>query len=120
MMLGPTQPTARAAPQRAPRTTRTTVLAAMLVLLPPLAAGVRVYRGGIDALTYDECEYVRFALLTHDAIRARGVAAWPRLVARTQHYAKPPLLVNTLAASVLALGRGRIVAAMALHAATVL
>ena len=92
------------------------VLAIVVLGVPAIVAGFRAHRTHWENLIYDECEYVQFALQTHDRIAERGLSAWPRIIFNEQHYAKPPLLVNCLAFWLLVLGRAHINGALAVHA----
>lgn len=53
-----------------------------------------------SSLNYDDSEYVYQALDTAAKIDEQGLAVWPHLVYWEQHYGKPPLLVNSLTASI--------------------
>jgi MFS family permease len=76
-----------------------------LIGLSSLLSGVYLTTHGAAALSWDDSEYISQALLTHDRVKDAGIWTWPLVIAREQHYAKPPLLVNTLALAALVLGR---------------
>lgn len=83
------------------------------LLLPAATAGVRIFRGGLPSLAYDECEYALQMLETAELLFRRGLLAWPDIVAWHQQYAKPPLLVDLSAGVLLLVGQVRVVGALA-------
>ena len=70
-----------------------------------------------EILIWDDAEYVAHALDTVDQVQAYGVPSWLAFIAIHQHYAKPPLYVNSLALFNLFVGRLRTPLAIGLLAA---
>jgi 4-amino-4-deoxy-L-arabinose transferase-like glycosyltransferase len=85
----------------------------ILLFLPAATAGVRIFRGGLPALAYDECEYAMQMLETAEMLFQRGLLRWPEIVAQYQPYAKPPLLVDIAAGVLFFVGRSHAVHAIA-------
>jgi hypothetical protein len=73
----------------------------------------RFLEAGVDALTYDELQYARRALETHDRVQTLGWTSWPWIVWSAQRHGKPPLLENLVALALLLLGRDALVAGLA-------
>jgi 4-amino-4-deoxy-L-arabinose transferase-like glycosyltransferase len=72
-------------------------VAGTFAVLPLGQQGAAMFAG-------DAAEYVSQALDTVEHVHRNGIASWPAHTAR-DHFTKPPLYVNTLAASMLLLGR---------------
>src|SRR5258706_4205736 len=70
-----------------------------------------------EILIWDDAEYVAHALDTVDQVQAYRVPSWLAFIAIHQHYAKPPLYVNSLALFNLFVGRLRTPLATGLLAA---
>jgi 4-amino-4-deoxy-L-arabinose transferase-like glycosyltransferase len=85
----------------------------ILLFLPGATAGVRIFRGGLPALAYDECEYAMQMLETAEMLFQRGLLLWPEIVAQYQPYVKPPLLVDIAAGVLFFVGRSHAVHAIA-------
>ncbi len=73
---------------------------------------------GPTSLAWDEGEYVLAALNTADRLEGSSLTHWPHVVRHDQHYAKPPLLVNILAAWLVLLGPSHLMSTIAGNALT--
>jgi Dolichyl-phosphate-mannose-protein mannosyltransferase len=98
-----------------PRRSQRWILA--LILASYLTTALFASHYGYAAFLWDESEYVAEALDTADHVMAFGLPSWLGYIASAQHYAKPPLYVNTLALSIHLVGRTRTPLAVGLLAA---
>jgi 4-amino-4-deoxy-L-arabinose transferase-like glycosyltransferase len=70
------------------------------------------------SLNYDDAEYAYQAIDTVERLHRGGLLSWPRIVYVDQHYGKPPLFVNSIAASIELTGRDRSIEGIQLAVAT--
>lgn len=85
---------------------------AIVVAFTAIQTG-RLLAAGVDVLTYDELQYARRALETHDRVQALGWTSWPWIVWSAQRHGKPPLFENLVAGALLVLGRDALLPSLA-------
>ncbi len=79
-----------------------------LVLFSFVIVGLFAPAYGFQAFLWDDSEYVLQGLQTADSLYQQSLFAWPHLIWSEQHYGKPPLYPNTLAAAITIFGHNHV------------